>query len=192
MQSFLDLLRNLSLTDPAEHETLLLLYLASVDEADAAWAVWLLEGRGLATVLIGRLGPFCCDLAHNIEALVGHAAPNEIPDGRQPLAHWINERLPKLVKLAHHDERVRMCAYWSLIASGDLFGLSQLFGGRAVFRLSLARALSCSTGAPLPIVLREMEVWSPRPAAFTALLPDASPLTPTLPTRSAAYSDSMF
>ena len=199
MQAFAALFRQLDGTSSTSAKLEALeAYFRSVPPADAAWALALLLGKRRKRLITGRrLREICLastglpewlfeachaqvgDSAETV-ALVWQQRPDHQSDPQssssgleQPLAQWMDERLPALAALQGDEQAEAVQACWRSLPADQLLLVNKLLSGG--FRVGVStglvtRALARSAELDESLVAhRLMGGFSPSAEAFTAL-----------------------
>lgn len=195
MRAFADLYAALDETTKTNAKVdALVRYFATVEPADAAWAVYFLIGRkprqavpsrklrqwaaeeaGIADWLLGECYDAVGDGAETVALLL--PAPERSSD--RPLAEWVNSFLLALRDRPEEEQRAALLDAWRQLDRGQRFVLNKLISGE--FRVGVSaqlvtRALAKVGGLePGVVAHRLMGDWSPSADFYGALLhPDAA------------------
>ncbi|MCA9108943.1 MAG: ATP-dependent DNA ligase [Planctomycetaceae bacterium] len=164
-------------------------YFAHCDPTDGAWAVSFLSGRRFKRLIkTALLRQWCAEVSgvpdwlfEECYGAVGDLAetmallhPAGDRHSRQPLHHWIENRIQPLSKLDEHDQKAALMDAWSDLSRHERFVFNKLVTGG--FRVGVSqglviRALAAASGLESAVIAhRLMGQWEPTPEFFTSLI----------------------
>lgn len=196
MRTFLALYESLdSTTSTNEKVGAMSRYFASADPADAAWALYLLSGSKIKSVVPrSRLLAWACavaviptwlmeecvdsvgDTAETISLLAAGGTGREPAAAPmdEPLSVWIEQRIRPLRDMEPREQYDVVSAWWRSMTPREVFLLVKLLTGG--LRIGVSRALvvravaSAFSHEPSVIEARLMGAWEPSADAFRRLI----------------------
>lgn len=168
-------------------------YLAQVQPADAAWAVYFLSGgkprRLVRTALLRELAAQLAGLpgwlfeasyqaVGDLAETIAHVLPASGGADDASLAQWVTERLLPLRGLSEDEQRQRIASQWQQLDRAGVFLWVKLAAGGfrvGVSRGLVQRALAAHAGLPPALMAQRMMGYTdgskvPDAAAYSALL----------------------